>query len=140
MIATNTAIEVDLYGHANSTHVLGAQIVNGLGGSGDFERLSVFMCPSTAKGPVSVTADANLKQCSCALRVSAFLWAEAVLDLDLSSSFWLSLQCNLLALTASAARNASFVLCSVLSFYPSPQVPNLIIYAMSKLGGQQRAV
>ena len=53
VIATNTAIEVDLYGHANSTHILGTQIVNGLGGSGDFERnayLSVFMCPSTAKG------------------------------------------------------------------------------------------
>ena len=53
VIATNTAIEVDLYGHANSTHVLGTQIVNGLGGSGDFERnayLSVFMCPSIAKG------------------------------------------------------------------------------------------
>ena len=53
VIATNTAIEVDLYGHANSTHILGTQIVNGLGGSGDFERnayLSVFMCPSTTKG------------------------------------------------------------------------------------------
>ena len=53
VIATNTAIEVDLYGHVNSTHIMGTQIVNGLGGSGDFERnayLSVFMCPSTAKG------------------------------------------------------------------------------------------
>src|SRR5262249_46739619 len=51
--ATNTAIEVDVYGHVNSTHILGTQIVNGLGGSGDFERnayLSIFMCPSTAKG------------------------------------------------------------------------------------------
>jgi len=64
--------------------------------------------------------DANLKQCYCALRASASLSAEAVLDLDLSSSFWLSLQCDLLALTTSAVRNASFVLCSVLSFYPSP--------------------
>jgi propionyl-CoA:succinyl-CoA transferase len=53
VIATNTAIEVDLYGHVNSTHILGTQIMNGLGGSGDFERnayLSIFMCPSTAKG------------------------------------------------------------------------------------------
>ena len=53
VIATNTAIEVDLYGHVNSTHIMGTQIVNGLGGSGDFERnayLSLFMCPSTAKG------------------------------------------------------------------------------------------
>jgi len=53
VIATNTAIEVDLYGHVNSTHILGTQIVNGLGGSGDFERnafLAMFMCPSTTKG------------------------------------------------------------------------------------------
>jgi propionyl-CoA:succinyl-CoA transferase len=53
VIATNTAIEVDLYGHVNSTHILGTQLMNGLGGSGDFERnayLSVFMCPSTTKG------------------------------------------------------------------------------------------
>jgi propionyl-CoA:succinyl-CoA transferase len=53
VIATNTALEVDLYGHVNSTHILGTQIVNGLGGSGDFERnayLSLFVCPSIAKG------------------------------------------------------------------------------------------
>jgi succinate CoA transferase len=53
VIATNTAIEVDIYGHANSTHFFGTQIMNGLGGSGDFERnayLSIFLCPSTAKG------------------------------------------------------------------------------------------
>jgi len=53
VIAMNTAIEVDLYGHVNSTHFFGTQIVNGLGGSGDFERngyLSLFMCPSVTKG------------------------------------------------------------------------------------------
>jgi acyl-CoA hydrolase len=53
VIVTNTAIEVDIYGHANSTHFFGTQIMNGLGGSGDFERnafLSIFMCPATAKG------------------------------------------------------------------------------------------
>ncbi|HWB61056.1 MAG TPA: acetyl-CoA hydrolase/transferase C-terminal domain-containing protein, partial [Chthoniobacteraceae bacterium] len=53
IIAMNTAIEVDIYGHVNSTHVGGTQIMNGIGGSGDFERngfLSFFMCPSFAKG------------------------------------------------------------------------------------------
>ncbi|WP_337177089.1 succinate CoA transferase [Paludisphaera sp.] len=53
VIATNTAIEVDIYGHANSSHFFGTQMMNGLGGSGDFERnayLSIFMCPSVAKG------------------------------------------------------------------------------------------
>jgi len=53
VIATNTALEVDIYGHINSSHVCGTQIMNGLGGAGDFERnarLSVFVCHSTAKG------------------------------------------------------------------------------------------
>jgi len=53
VIAINTAIEVDLYGNANSTHISGVKMMNGIGGSGDFERnayLSIFTCPSTAKG------------------------------------------------------------------------------------------
>jgi succinate CoA transferase len=53
LIAINTAIEVDLYGHANSTQICGTKMMNGIGGSGDFERnafLSIFTCPSVAKG------------------------------------------------------------------------------------------
>ncbi|MFG0290539.1 MAG: acetyl-CoA hydrolase/transferase C-terminal domain-containing protein, partial [Rhodopirellula sp. JB044] len=53
VIAMNTALEVDLYGHVNSTHVCGQNIMNGIGGSGDFARnsyLSMFVCPSIAKG------------------------------------------------------------------------------------------
>jgi succinate CoA transferase len=53
VIAMNTALEVDLYGHVNSTHVLGETMMNGIGGSGDFTRnayLSIFLCPSVAKG------------------------------------------------------------------------------------------
>src|SRR5271165_4131027 len=52
LISMNTAIEVDLFGNVNSTHVLGRQMMNGIGGSGDFTRnayLSIFTCPSTAK-------------------------------------------------------------------------------------------
>jgi succinate CoA transferase len=52
VIALNTALEFDLSGHVNSTHVMGRRMVNGIGGSGDFARnayLSIFMCPSTAK-------------------------------------------------------------------------------------------
>jgi acetyl-CoA hydrolase len=52
-ISINTAIEVDLSGNVNSTHVLGKQMMNGIGGSADFARaafLSMFICPSTAKG------------------------------------------------------------------------------------------
>jgi succinate CoA transferase len=53
IIAVNTAIEVDIAGNVNSTHVLGRSMMNGIGGSGDFARnafLSIFTCPSTAKG------------------------------------------------------------------------------------------
>lgn len=53
IISINTALEVDLFGNVNSTHVLGRNMMNGIGGSGDFTRnayLSIFTCPSTAKG------------------------------------------------------------------------------------------
>jgi len=53
LIAMNAAIEVDIYGNVNSTHVLGTRMMNGIGGSGDFARnarLTVFVTKSTAKG------------------------------------------------------------------------------------------
>ncbi|MGD0815010.1 MAG: succinate CoA transferase [Verrucomicrobiota bacterium] len=53
IISINTAIEVDITGNVNSTHVLGRNMVSGIGGSGDFARnafLTIFTCPSTAKG------------------------------------------------------------------------------------------
>jgi len=53
LIAMNTALEVDIYGNANSTHTLGSTMVNGIGGSGDFSRsagLVIMMTPSAAKG------------------------------------------------------------------------------------------
>lgn len=53
LISINTAIELDVFGNVNSTHVMGKQMMNGIGGSGDFTRnayLSIFTCPSTAKG------------------------------------------------------------------------------------------
>jgi Acetyl-CoA hydrolase len=53
IISMNTAIEVDLTGDVNSTHVMGKTMMNGIGGSCDFTRnayLSIFSCPSTAKG------------------------------------------------------------------------------------------
>ncbi|QSO50215.1 acetyl-CoA hydrolase/transferase family protein [Alicyclobacillus curvatus] len=57
VIAMNTALEADIYGNVNSTHVSGTHIMNGIGGSGDFARnalLSVFVTKSTAKhGDVS---------------------------------------------------------------------------------------
>lgn len=55
IIAINTALEVDIFGNVNSTNVSGQKIMNGIGGSADFARnsfLSIFTCPSVAKGGV----------------------------------------------------------------------------------------
>jgi succinate CoA transferase len=52
LITINTALEADIYGNINSTHVLGTKMMNGIGGSGDFTRnsfMSIFTCPSVAK-------------------------------------------------------------------------------------------
>jgi len=50
VVGVNSAIEVDIYGHANSTNVRGSRMINGIGGSGDFNRnalVSVCALPST---------------------------------------------------------------------------------------------
>ncbi len=52
VIAMNTAIEFDIYGHVNSTNIMGSRMMNGIGGSGDFTRngyISIFTTVSTAK-------------------------------------------------------------------------------------------
>lgn len=53
LISMNTALEADIYGNVNSTHVSGVKMMNGIGGSADFTRnafISIFSCPSVAKG------------------------------------------------------------------------------------------
>ena len=48
-IGMNTPLEFDIYAHANSTHAGGTRMLNGIGGSGDFERnayISMMHCPS----------------------------------------------------------------------------------------------
>lgn len=58
VISINTALEADIFGNVNSTHVMGTDIVNGIGGAADFSRnayLSIFVCKSSAKnGNLSV--------------------------------------------------------------------------------------
>jgi len=52
IIGINTALEFDLYGNVNSTHVGGTRMMNGIGGSGDFARsahTSIFVTKSIAK-------------------------------------------------------------------------------------------
>jgi len=50
VVAVNSALEVDLYSNVNSTHINGTRLMNGVGGSGDFNRhgfISVCALPST---------------------------------------------------------------------------------------------
>ncbi|THF47875.1 succinate CoA transferase [Flavobacterium supellecticarium] len=52
IIGINTAIEFDIYGNVNSTHISGTKMMNGIGGSGDFARnayLSIFVTQSASK-------------------------------------------------------------------------------------------
>lgn len=52
LVSLNTPIEVDIYGHVNSSHIMGSRIMNGIGGSCDFSRnarLNIFASESTAK-------------------------------------------------------------------------------------------
>ena len=52
LIAINTALELDIYGNVNSTHVTGTKMMNGIGGSGDFARnarIGIFVTKSIAK-------------------------------------------------------------------------------------------
>ena len=53
ILAINGMVEADIYGNVNSTHVMGTDIINGIGGSGDFARngyICFFVRPSIAKG------------------------------------------------------------------------------------------
>ena len=53
IIGINTALEFDIYGNVNSTHVCGTKMMNGIGGSGDFARnahMAIFVTKSIAKG------------------------------------------------------------------------------------------
>jgi succinyl-CoA:acetate CoA-transferase len=47
LIALNTALEADIYGNVNSTHVNASQVMNGIGGSGDFSGNAQLACFST---------------------------------------------------------------------------------------------
>lgn len=58
VIAMNTPVEVDIYGHANSTNVMGSRMLNGLGGSADFLRnakLSIMHTPSARPSKIDPT-------------------------------------------------------------------------------------
>ena len=85
VIAINTAIEVDIYGNANSTHICGTKMMNGIGGSGDFERnayISIFTCPSTAKdGKISSIVPFVSHQDSSEHDVNVIITEQGIADL-----------------------------------------------------------
>ena len=52
VISLNTAIDFDIYGNVNSTHFAGTNVMNGIGGAGDYAsncRMAIFMAPSIRK-------------------------------------------------------------------------------------------
>ena len=52
VVAMNGAIEADIYGNVNSSHITGRRIVNGIGVSVDFSSnafLTIFFIPSVRK-------------------------------------------------------------------------------------------
>jgi succinyl-CoA:acetate CoA-transferase len=56
VVGINSALSVDIYGHANSTHLDGTHVANGIGGSGDFNRscpLAIVALPSMTGGGTS---------------------------------------------------------------------------------------
>jgi acetyl-CoA hydrolase len=55
VIAMNTPIEFDIYGHANSSHANGTRLINGIGGSGDYSRNSYISILHTASARPSKT-------------------------------------------------------------------------------------
>jgi acyl-CoA hydrolase len=53
VLALNGAIEADIYGNVNSSHIMSGDVVSGVGGASEFALnayLSVILMPSTAKG------------------------------------------------------------------------------------------
>ncbi|QQE13905.1 succinate CoA transferase [Planctomycetota bacterium] len=85
VIAINTAIEADIYGHVNSTHICGTQLMNGIGGSGDFIRnayLSIFVAPSVAKaGKISAVVPMASHIDHSEHSVNVFVTEEGLADL-----------------------------------------------------------
>jgi len=53
VIALNNAIEIDIYGNANNSHILASKVVSGIGGGSESAKnayISILLLPSTTKG------------------------------------------------------------------------------------------
>lgn len=85
IISMNTAIEADIYGNVNSTHIMGTKMMNGVGGSGDFARnayLTIFITESIAKkGSISSIVPMVSHVDHCEHDVDVIITEQGVADL-----------------------------------------------------------
>jgi Acetyl-CoA hydrolase/transferase C-terminal domain len=56
VISINTALEVDIFGNVNSSHMLGRDLMNGISGSGDFTRSTMNAALGRAKDGESLAS------------------------------------------------------------------------------------
>jgi len=85
LIALNTGIEIDVYGNVNSSHVVGSQVINGIGGGANFAQnsgLSVILIPSNSKnGAISNIVPMVSHQDICEHDVDVIITEEGVADI-----------------------------------------------------------
>ena len=85
VIALNSAIEVDIYGNVNSSHIAGSHVVNGIGGGANFAQnasVSIVLLPSESKGgAISTIVPMVFHQDICEHDVDVLITENGVADL-----------------------------------------------------------
>ena len=85
IVAMNSAVEIDLYGNANLSHIMGSKVVNGTGGGTTFAHnagLSLMLLPSTGKGgDISTIVPKAAVQDICAHYIDVVITDVGVADL-----------------------------------------------------------
>lgn len=85
IIALNTAVEMDIYGNVNSSHIGGTKVVNGIGGGANFAQnadLSVLLLPSTGKqGCISTIVPMVSHQDICEHDIDVVITENGIADL-----------------------------------------------------------
>jgi len=85
----NTPLEVDIYGHANSTLVNGSKMIHGIGGSGDFLRnayLSILHTPSSRPSKTDKTGISCIVPMCSHIDHTGYIEKKSWEDLSLTST------------------------------------------------------
>ncbi len=92
----NTAIECDIYGNENSSHICGSKLMNGIGGSCDYERngyISIFTTSamvtslsSPRRVPPRTVASLPLFRCAVTWTVPSTMWMSSLPNRELPIS------------------------------------------------------